>query len=220
MKKSLATALLTLSLIGLGTGSALAETSVSLDEFNSSGISGSATFNDDGSVTATASGMDPNKEYYSFYYGAGSDSTGANPCILTGETGAGPNNTIGEWEVDESGNGTLSGNSFGSTESAGTMSIRENDLGTNGALGPNPADTLVACGEVGPEQDTPLGDVQDQVPQLPNGDDPLGTGQGDVTENPVDTDAVEPATDLPTDALEGVDELDNSDNEDSESDEN
>lgn len=180
MKRTLTTVALA-GALALGTaGTALADVDLSFLEKNNSGVSASGTYGD--RVVATASRMDPDKEYVSYVYGAGSDADGANPCILTGETLAGPANTVGTWTVDENGNGTLNANAPMSEDDAGTISIRENDLGTNGAVGPNPADTLVACAEVGDDQRTPLGDVQDAVPQLPSGDDPTGQGYGDLTD--------------------------------------
>jgi len=122
-------------------------------------------------VVATATGLDPDSRYVSFFYGATSSATNNNPCILDGTNPLPAEQTVGEWEVDEDGTGTLSAaNPLGAryTLQAGTMSIREvqHDFSTATALPVNPVSyTLVACGEV--ERLELLDPVTDLVPKLP-----------------------------------------------------
>ena len=139
---------------------------VTLAEKNNSGVSGKATVTGS-TVVATADGLDPDHRYYSFVYGVGSSSSSSNPCILTGERAAGPVDTVvGRWKVDDDGHGTLEGRIALAVLEPGTLSIREDDLGTNGAAGPTPADKLVACGQIGPRRTTAAGQVQDQLPPV------------------------------------------------------
>lgn len=145
-------------------------TEVTLLEKNGSGVTGSATI-DAGSIVATATGLDPDARYVSFFYGATSSATNNNPCILDGTNPLPSDQTIGEWDVDEDGNGTLSAaNPLGAryTLQAGTMSIRQvqHDFSTATALPVNPLSySLVACGEV--ERLEVLDPVTDLVPALP-----------------------------------------------------
>ncbi|WP_218604397.1 hypothetical protein [Pseudonocardia abyssalis] len=145
-------------------------TDVTLLEKNGSGVTGSATI-DAERVVATATGLDPDSRYVSFFYGATSSATNNNPCILDGTNPLPSDQTIGEWDVDEDGNGTLSAaNPLGAryTLQAGTISIREvqHDFSTATALPVNPLSyTLVACGEV--ERLEILDPVTDLVPALP-----------------------------------------------------
>ncbi|GAA2560830.1 hypothetical protein [Pseudonocardia hydrocarbonoxydans] len=145
-------------------------TDVTLLEKNDSGVTGSATI-DAERVVATATGLNPDSRYVSFFYGATSSATNNNPCILDGTNPLPAEQTVGEWEVDEDGNGTLSAaNPLGARYAlqAGTMSIREvqHDFSTATALPVNPVSyTLVACGEV--ERLEVLDPVTDLVPKLP-----------------------------------------------------
>lgn len=146
-------------------------TDVTLLEKNDSGVTGSAVVDAD-RVVATASGLDPDERYVSFFYGATSSATNANPCILDGTNPLPSDQTIGEWEVDEDGEGTLSAaNPLGARYvlQAGVMSIRqvEHDFSTATALPVNPLSySLVACGEV--ERLEILDPVTDLVPGLPS----------------------------------------------------
>lgn len=80
--------------------------------------------------------------------------------------------TVGEWEVDENGNGTLSAdNPLGARDGlqAGTSSIRKvaHSFSSATALPVNPASySLVACGEV--ERIAALDPATSQLPQLPS----------------------------------------------------
>lgn len=145
-------------------------TEVTLLEKNGSGVTGNATI-DARRVVATASGLDPAAEYVSFFYGATSSATNNNPCILDGTNPLPSGQTVGRWEVDEDGNGTLAApNPLGGRYAlqAGTMSIRkvEHDFSTATALPVNPLSySLVACGEV--ERLEVLDPVTDLVPPLP-----------------------------------------------------
>ncbi|MHA6783655.1 hypothetical protein ACVGOW_22090 [Pseudonocardia saturnea] len=145
-------------------------TDVTLQEKNGSGVTGTATI-DAESVVATATGLDPDEQYVSFFYGATSSATNNNPCILDGTNPLPSDQTIGEWEVDEDGNGTLSAdNPLGARYAlqAGTMSIRQvqHDFSAATALPVNPLSyTLVACGEV--QRVELLDPVTDLVPGLP-----------------------------------------------------
>jgi hypothetical protein len=146
------------------------QTRVTLMEKNGSGVSGTATM-DARRIVATASGMDPNERYVSFFYGATSSATNNNPCILDGTNPLPSNQTIGEWKVDEKGNGTLSApNPLGAryTLQAGTMSIRKVEHGFSKATAVpvNPASySLVACGEV--QRMAVLDPVTSNLPKLP-----------------------------------------------------
>lgn len=148
-----------------------AATDVQLLEKNGSGVSGEATVDAD-RVVATASGLDPEESYASFFYGATSSATNNNPCILDGTNPLPSGQTIGEWEVDENGNGTLSAaNPLGELYGlqAGTMSIRQvqHDFSAATALPVNPLSySLVACGEV--ERLEILDPVTDLLPKLPS----------------------------------------------------
>jgi len=145
-------------------------TEVTLLEKNGSGVTGAASIDAD-SVVATATGLDPDEQYVSFFYGATSSATNANPCILDGTNPLPSGQTIGEWAVDADGNGTLSAaNPLGARYAlqAGTMSIRQvqHDFSTATALPVNPLSyTLVACGEV--QRVDLLDPVTDLVPALP-----------------------------------------------------
>jgi hypothetical protein len=145
-------------------------TVVTLAERNDSGISGEALV-DAEQVVGTVSGMDPGARYVSFFYGATSSATNNNPCILDGTNPLPGDQTIGEWEVDADGNGTLrADNPLGARYplQAGTMSIRkvEHDFSTATALPVNPLSySLVACGEV--ERLEVLDPVTTSVPTLP-----------------------------------------------------
>lgn len=145
-------------------------TDVTLLEKNGSGVTGTAAI-DAESVVAQATVLDPGSRYVSFFYGATSSATNDNPCILDGTNPLPSDQTVGEWEVDEDGNGTLSAPSpLGAryTLQAGTLSIREvqHDFSTATALPVNPVSyTLVACGEV--ERLEVLDPVTDLLPALP-----------------------------------------------------
>ncbi|HVL83945.1 MAG TPA: hypothetical protein VM367_06610 [Pseudonocardia sp.] len=160
-------------LVGLAdvpTGSDGGATRVVLAERNGSGVSGEALV-DAERVIATATGMDPGARYVSFFYGATSSASNDNPCILDGTNPVPGDQTVGEWEVDGDGNGTLrAGNPLGERYllQAGTMSVRkvEHDFSTATALPVNPLSySLVACGEV--QRIDALDPVTSAVPRLP-----------------------------------------------------
>ena len=150
---------------GVAATAGTSSTDVALLEKNSSGVTGDATATRS-RVVATADGLDPDQRYYSYVYGAGASDSGANPCILTGERAAGPVNTVGRWQVDDDGHGTLTGTITLSKLDGGALSIREDDTGLHGAAGPTPADKLVGCGRIGTRPTTPAGTVQDQLPAV------------------------------------------------------
>lgn len=145
-------------------------TRVTLLPKNGSGVTGSAKV-DSARVVARASGLDPEARYVSFFYGATSSATNNNPCILDGTNPLPADQTIGEWKVDEFGNGTLSApNPLGAryTLQAGAMSIRkvEHDFSKATALPVSPVSySLVACGEV--RRIAVLDPVTTMVPKLP-----------------------------------------------------
>lgn len=153
-----------------GESAAADGTHVTLAEKNGSGVSGEALV-DSAQVAATASGLDPDARYVSFFYGATSSASNNNPCILDGTNPLPGDQTVGEWDVDPDGTGTLrAANPLGAryTLQAGTMSIRkvEHDFSTATALPVNPASySLVACGEV--ERLEILDPVTDLAPSLP-----------------------------------------------------
>lgn len=157
-------------LTGTGAVDRDARTDVTLAAKNGSGVSGTATITVD-RVTGKVSGLDPDARYVSFFYGATSSATNSNPCILDGTNPLPSDQTVGEWEVDAQGNGTLSAdNPLGARYAlqAGTMSIRKVEHGFSSAtaLPVNPASySLVACGEV--ERIAALDPVTSQVPKLP-----------------------------------------------------
>jgi hypothetical protein len=160
---------------GVAGGPGTGPTEVSLDSKNTDGVSGQASVDDD-TVTATATGMDPDAEYVSFFYGATSSATNNNPCILDGTNPVPGGQTVGEWEVDENGNGTLnapnpSGNMYKLT--GGTMSIRKVEHGFDKATAPpvNPLSySLSSCGEM--ERVSTADPVTNAVPKLPTANVP------------------------------------------------
>lgn len=141
-------------------------TTFKLKEKNDSGISGSGTYSNS-RIKAKATGFDPDKNYYSFIYGAGSDADGSNPCILTGERVLPNQVNVGKWKIDSDGNGTLSAEAPVPVKEAGTLSIREDPLDAGGTVPLQPITyPLVACADIGKNQNTTLGNVQNQAPNI------------------------------------------------------
>lgn len=131
-------------------------TTVELKEINGSGITGEVTLTDDGSeitVTGTAEGMDPAKDfqYLSLFYDKASPPNGPEAC----EPGThDPNHPLfltdaqmlgAIWTVDGNGDGTAIDldEDRVTIDEIGTMSIR--DLTVNDGFGP---EAVVACGKV------------------------------------------------------------------------
>ncbi|MER5674140.1 hypothetical protein [Pseudonocardia alni] len=160
---------------GVVGGPSTGPTQVDLASKNTDGVAGTATVDED-TVSGTATGMDPDARYVSFFYGATSSATNNNPCILDGTNPLPGGQTVGEWEVDENGNGTLeapnpSGNMYKLT--GGTMSIRKVEHGFDKATAPpvNPLSySLSSCGAM--ERISTADPVTDAVPKLPTANVP------------------------------------------------
>jgi hypothetical protein len=160
---------------GVVGGPSTGPTQVDLASKNTDGVAGTATVDSD-TVSGTATGMDPDARYVSFFYGATSSATNNNPCILDGTNPLPGGQTVGEWEVDENGNGTLeapnpSGNMYKLT--GGTMSIRKVEHGFDKATAPpvNPLSySLSSCGAM--ERISTADPVTDAVPKLPTANVP------------------------------------------------
>ena len=160
---------------GVVGGESNGPTQVDLASKNTDGVAGTATVDSD-TVSGTATGMDPDARYVSFFYGATSSATNNNPCILDGTNPLPGGQTVGEWEVDENGNGTLeapnpSGNMYKLT--GGAMSIRKVEHGFDKATAPpvNPLSySLSSCGAV--QRISTADPVTDAVPKLPTANVP------------------------------------------------